>query len=588
MKAIMLMFDSLNKHMLSAYGCEDTITPNFDRLRQHATTFNNFYVGSMPCMPARRELHTGRYNFLHRSWSPLEPFDDSMPEILKKNGIHTHLVSDHKHYWRDGGATYHPRFSSYEFVRGQEGDNWKGVVNKPVINYESGEPDEIKQRRILSRTQHQINVNYMKEESDHHLYKTIGLGLEFIETNHADDNWFLQLECFDPHEPFFVPEKYLKMYGVEDTEFDGFPPYYFVTEDDSRKETIQKYYKALLTMVDEHVGKVLDHMDQFDLWKDTLLIVNTDHGFLLGEHDWWGKNIMPLYNEIANTPFFIAYPGVTQGGDTRDALAQTIDIPATILEYFGLSLPADMQGKSLLPAVKDDSKIRDHALFGYHGCHINITDGEHVYMRSPLVQGLNDLYEYTLMPTRINRRFTPAELKDVEMHPGFRFTKGCPVLKVPTESVMAKNGDRFGHRLYNVQRDPKQLDRLADTSDITLGLLTAMRDMLLDSDAPQELYPRYGLTADLSAAQLESETANHSSAVTVLDHLALPHSTQYGALAVLSFLESEDDSATIDSLMSHLSKDTSAQGLLAFVSQNIDKQFHPMLFYRIALEMRVN
>ena len=116
MKAIVLMFDSLNKHMLSAYGCDDTITPNFQRLKQKTTRFDNFYVGSMPCMPARRELHTGRYNFLHRSWSPLEPFDDSMPELLKKNGTHCHLVTDHKHYWRDGGATYHSRFSTYDFI----------------------------------------------------------------------------------------------------------------------------------------------------------------------------------------------------------------------------------------------------------------------------------------------------------------------------------------------------------------------------------------------------------------------------------------------------------------------------------------
>ena len=92
MKAIMVMFDSLNRRMLSTYGCTDCHTPNFDRLAQRAVTFDNCYVGSMPCMPARRELHTGRYNFLHRSWGPLEPFDDSMPEMLKKSGIYTHLV----------------------------------------------------------------------------------------------------------------------------------------------------------------------------------------------------------------------------------------------------------------------------------------------------------------------------------------------------------------------------------------------------------------------------------------------------------------------------------------------------------------
>ncbi len=122
MKAIMVMYDSLNRHFLPNYGNELTKMPNFRRLGEKCVTFDNSYVGSLPCMPARRELHTGRLNFLHRGWCPLEPFDDSMPEILKKNGIYTHLVSDHQHYWEDGGATYHTRYNSWECSRGQEGD----------------------------------------------------------------------------------------------------------------------------------------------------------------------------------------------------------------------------------------------------------------------------------------------------------------------------------------------------------------------------------------------------------------------------------------------------------------------------------
>lgn len=98
MKAIMLIFDSLNRHMLPPYGCDWVHAPNFERLAARSITFDNAYVGSMPCIPARRELHTGRYNFLHRSWGPLEPFDDSMPQLLKDHGVHTHLVSDHGHY----------------------------------------------------------------------------------------------------------------------------------------------------------------------------------------------------------------------------------------------------------------------------------------------------------------------------------------------------------------------------------------------------------------------------------------------------------------------------------------------------------
>tara|TARA_Y100001934_G_C11921427_1_gene571400 strand:+ start:121 stop:546 length:426 start_codon:yes stop_codon:yes gene_type:complete len=129
----MVMFDSLNRHMLPPYGCDWIHAPNFERLAQRAITFNRSYVGSMPCMPARRELHTGRYNFLHRSWGPLEPFDDSAPAILKDQGIYSHLITDHFHYWEDGaGATYHNRYSSAELVRGQEGDLWKARVDALV------------------------------------------------------------------------------------------------------------------------------------------------------------------------------------------------------------------------------------------------------------------------------------------------------------------------------------------------------------------------------------------------------------------------------------------------------------------------
>lgn len=114
MKAVMLMFDSLNRGMLAPYGCDWTKTPNFARLAERTVRFDQCYAGSLPCMPARRELHTGRYNFLHRSWGPVEPFDDSVPQILRENGVYSHLISDHMHYWEDGGATYHQRYNSWE------------------------------------------------------------------------------------------------------------------------------------------------------------------------------------------------------------------------------------------------------------------------------------------------------------------------------------------------------------------------------------------------------------------------------------------------------------------------------------------
>ena len=199
MKAIMVMFDSLNRHMLPPYGCEWTVAPNFERLAEHTVVFENCYVGSMPCIPARRELHTGRYNFLHRSWGPIEPFDDSMPELLKKNGVYTHLTTDHQHYWEDGGCTYHSRYDTWHFSRGQEGDTWKAEVADPEI------PDTPKKRMPKPWRQDWVNRKYICENEEFPQAKTFANGIEFIRTNHQEDNWFLQIETFDPHEPYFSP-----------------------------------------------------------------------------------------------------------------------------------------------------------------------------------------------------------------------------------------------------------------------------------------------------------------------------------------------------------------------------------------------
>src|SRR3954467_7331898 len=167
MKCVMVMFDSLNRHMLPAYGCDWTHAPNFERLAKRAVTFDRSYVCSMPCMPARRDLHTGRPNFLHRSWGPLEPFDDSMPQMLRDNGVHSHLASDHYHYWEDGGATYHNRYSTFEFVRGQESDPWKAMVQPPWERLQEKYHERQRSQNSADKfSRYIINREFIREEAD--------------------------------------------------------------------------------------------------------------------------------------------------------------------------------------------------------------------------------------------------------------------------------------------------------------------------------------------------------------------------------------------------------------------------------------
>ena len=499
MKAIMLMYDSLNRHMLQSYGCDWTKTPNFLRLAEKAVQFENCYVGSMPCMPARRELHTGRPNFLHRSWGPLEPFDDSMPEILKNNGICSHLVSDHQHYWEDGGGTYHTRYSSWECIRGQEGDPWKERLtmepNKKSV-FKAGEMMWNFPLGAAMRIHDQVNRSFQCREELTPLAETVNTGLEFIDINHEADQWFLQIECFDPHEPFFCDEKYREHFEGslkgEDALGADWPPYATVQESEEVIRTTKNYYAALLEKCDVYLGKVLDKMDEYGLWKDTMFIVCTDHGFLLGEHDWWGKTAMPCWNEIAHTPLYVYDPRFDCAGKHSDAFVQMSDLAPTVLEYFGLDIPKDMTGKPLCNVIGKGEKIHDYVVFGFHGDEIIVTDGEYLYMNAP-EHPEDPYYEYTLMPTHMRARFSPLELAEWQPAAPFSFTKGMRTMKIRClGSQVGGAVQARPSRLYNLKEDPGQLHEIEDAEAVA-KMKGLIRQYMHETDAPRELYHRYGI-----------------------------------------------------------------------------------------------
>ena len=489
MKAIMVMFDTLNRHMLPPYGCDWTHAPNFARLAQRSVTFDRSYVGSMPCMPARRELHTGRYNFLHRSWGPLEPFDDSMPELLKDKGVYTHLVTDHYHYFEDGGATYHQRYNSWQFARGQEGDPWMGQVAEPDI------PATMPNTRVHGPMWRQdwVNRAFMQEESRQPQAKTFAMAEDFLRRNSADDSWFLQIETFDPHEPFFTQEHYKALYPhrYDGPHFD-WPNYGEVQETPEEVHHLRMEYAALLSMCDHYMGKIIDLMDELDLWQDTLLIVNTDHGFMLGEHDWWGKMVMPFYEEVAHTPLFIWDPRCARQGERSPALVQTIDLPATLLEYFGVELPAAMQGRPLRDTLATDAPAHEAVIFGLHGAHVNLTDGRYVYMRGPAGEDNTPLYNYTLMPTHMRGPFPPSEFQGTTLAAPFRFSKDCALLKIPSRRPPVASPPAFETLLYDVEADPLQTQPLQDAA-LEARLAQQMRALMEQSEAPAEQFERLGL-----------------------------------------------------------------------------------------------
>lgn len=508
MKSIMIMFDSLNRNYLSSYGCDWTKLPNFNRLKEKTLTFNNFYAGSMPCMPARRELHTGRYNFLHRSWSPMEPFDESSITNLRDKGIYTHLISDHFHYWEDGGIGYHTKYNTWEIVRGQQGDLCIGQVADPEMpeSLSSRSKSNLKWQKASWR-QDWVNRSFQTTEDKMPQTQTFMKGIDFIDRNKDSDNWFLQIETFDPHEPFYTQQCYKDLYPHE---YKGkhidWPDYAYNALDRDATEHVKYEYAALLSMCDTYLGKVLDKMDEYNLWEDTMLIVNTDHGFMLGEKEWMGKNIQPMYNEIVHIPFFIYDPRTKKQNETRDALAQTVDLAPTLLEFFGAEPLVYADGKSLTPVINNDTPVREAALYGAFGATINVSDGKYTYLHTPATSSNSPLYEYTLMPTHMNSYFSVNELQNSELDSSFKFMKGCKVLKIPSSNHT--NPYWYDNKLFDLTTDPEQLNPI-DNLEIQRDMIEKMKKLMIANDAPDEAYVRYGIPKDREITLEEVQALNN-------------------------------------------------------------------------------
>jgi arylsulfatase A-like enzyme len=337
-----------------------------------------------------------------------------------------------------------------------------------------------------------VNRVYMRDEKGHPQARTFSQGMEFVRANAQADNWFLHIETFDPHEPYFTYEKYRELYAQyrqEGVHFD-WPPYREVKETPAEIAHVRAECAALHTMCDAYLGRVLDLMDELDLWKDTMLIVNTDHGFLLGEHDFWAKCHMPFYQEVANMPLFIWDPRSGKKGERRAALVQTIDLAPTVLDFFNVPRPADMQGQPLGTTVAKDTPVRAAGLFGIHGGHVNVTDGRYVYMRAPVRADNQPLYNYTLMPTHMRVFFSPEELRGMEPAAAFSFTKGYRTLRTPTTPW--ERPHKFGTLLYDVQNDPLEERPLKDPA-VEKRMMGLLVEQLRTSDAPVEQFERLGL-----------------------------------------------------------------------------------------------
>lgn len=359
MNTILVMSDSFRHDNLSCYGPTQVKTPRLDRFAQESFVFNNAYLGSFPTIPNRLDIMSGRFSFLDHEWCPLPADTVTLQQILSASGIVTQMIADNPHLV-EMGFNYCRGFDGWEWIRGQETDQWKTSpkdVRLPADSHKLRSPDFILRSHLR-------NTAGWRTEEDRFVARSIKAACQWLEDNQDHDRFFMHIDLFDPHEPWDAPKTYVDMY---DPDYRGqevtYPHYDFwknsLTEDELKHA--RALYMAESTLVDHWFGVLLDKIDELGLTEDTAVIFVSDHGYLFGEHGLVGKSLITpgkgyyeavrMYADIRATPLLIRLPGQTRGRHIG-GLVQAPDLMPTILELEGLVATQTMGGQSKTQALQ--------------------------------------------------------------------------------------------------------------------------------------------------------------------------------------------------------------------------------------------
>ena len=350
-------------------GNDHIRTPNLDRLLGEGVSFDRAYCQSPVCTPSRASFLTGRYpraTRTTRNGNDRFPDDEVLvPYLLSQNGYRCGLIGKLHLSAADGRTETLPRHHGYDMVKWSHGprDGWGD--------------DNAYQAWLRSRGVSWDSAYHGREGGiDPQFHQTtwcVNEAIDFV-GRHADAPWMLSINIFDPHHPFDPPAEYRERYPVDamplpkwrEGELDDKPPIQRQDyenggqsglgpscrdlSDRDKKAYVADYY-AMIELIDDQIGRLLDHLEESGQRDNTVIIFHSDHGEMLGDHGLILKG-GHFYEELVHVPLIVSCPAQLATRLRSRALVELVDLAPTILDLAGIAIPERMQGRSLAEILR--------------------------------------------------------------------------------------------------------------------------------------------------------------------------------------------------------------------------------------------
>ena len=409
---------------LACYGHPQIRSPQIDKLAARGMLFERAYCQQAVCAPSRASLLTGCRPDTTRIYDLQTPLRKAMPNVLslpqhlRKNGYETVSLGKIYHHWNDDNGI------GWSVPAWHPSGEWKGR------GYRSPESlRAMEERDKATPAMKGIGPAFEAADVPDNGYPDGATADKAIEELRRLKGapFFLAIGFLKPHLPFNAPKKYWDLYRREDIklptnrdwpkdmppiagsnwgelrQYTGIPARGNLPDDQAR-ELIHGYY-ACVSYTDAQVGRVLDELDRLGLRERTLVVLWGDHGWKLGEYSAWCKHTN--FELDTHAPLLLSVPGQKNAGKKTRAFVEFVDIYPTLCEAAGLSLPAHLEGTSMLPLLDDPERPWRAAAFSQYprGRIMGYT------MRT-------DRYRYTEWIDRRTKEIQARELYDHETDPG--------------------------------------------------------------------------------------------------------------------------------------------------------------------------